>query len=169
MRITLETDDRLIAEEKPWFIAVMLSFGLLLFVGLGLLIMSVTLLGALVMAGIGGSLCLAALCIFVERLQIILDATDGIVTLRSRTLLRHREDILALDDLLRATGESTLSGGDASADPARLRLQVFRPSFVLRDGAGGTVLRPITEIYDSSPASGKLVRVINAWLERQRA
>jgi hypothetical protein len=45
---------------------------------------------------------------------------------------------------------------------------MYRPSRVLSDGAGGEVLRPITEIYDSSPASGAVVRAINLWLDRHR-
>lgn len=169
MKVTSQSPDLLIAEEMPWFIAVMLSLALLLFVGVGLLVSSQTLLGAFVMAGIGGGLCFAAICIFVERLQIILDARAGTATLRSRTILRHREEVLPLSDVLRATGESTLSGGDTSSDPARVRRRMYRPTLVLSDGAGGEVLRPITEIYDSSPASGTVVRAINDWLEERRA
>jgi hypothetical protein len=45
---------------------------------------------------------------------------------------------------------------------------MYRPSLVLADGAGGEVLRPITEIYDSSPAAGAVVRAINMWLDRHR-
>lgn len=168
MKIIQDTPDLLIAEEMPWFIAVMLSLCLLLFVGVGLLVSSQTLLGAFVMGGVGGGMCFAAICIFVERLQIILDARAGTATLRSRTILRHREEVLPLDDVLRATGESTLSGGDTSSDPSRVRRRMYRPSLVLSDGAGGEVLRPITEIYDSSPASGKVVRAINDWLVQHR-
>jgi hypothetical protein len=167
MRITRDTPDLLIAEAMPWFIAVMLSLGLLLFVGIGLLISSVMLLGTFVMAGIGGGMCLAAICIFVERLQLILDARAGTATLRSRTILRHREEVLPLADVLRATGETTLSGG-VDTDPSRVRRKMHRPSLVLSDGAGGEVLRPITEVHDSSPASGELVRAINDWLARHR-
>jgi hypothetical protein len=168
MKITHDTTSLLIAEDMPWLFAVMLSLGLLLFVGVGLLVSSQTLIGAFVMAGIGGGMCFAAICIFVERLQIILDARAGTATLRSRTILRHREEVLPLADVLRATGETTLSGGDTSSDPSRVRRRMYRPSLVLADGAGGEVLRPITEIYDSSPAAGAVVRAINMWLDRHR-
>ncbi|MBE0453376.1 hypothetical protein [Roseovarius autotrophicus] len=90
VKITHDTPDLLIAENTPWVIAVMLSLGLLLFAGIGSLVASQTLIGAFVMAGIGGGMCLAAICIFVERLQVILDARAGTVTLRSRTILRRR-------------------------------------------------------------------------------
>lgn len=168
MKITRDTPELLIAEETPWFIAVMLSLGLLAFVGVGLLVSAQTLIGAFVMEGIGGGMCLAAICIFVERLQIIFDARADTATLCSRTILRHREQVLPLADVLRATGETTLSGGDTSSDPSRVRRRMYRPPLVLSDGAGGEVLRPITEIYDSSPAAGALVRAINLWLERHR-
>ncbi|MGX0876440.1 hypothetical protein ACSSV4_001117 [Roseovarius sp. MBR-154] len=168
MKITRTTPDLLIAEETPWFIAVMLSLGLLLFVGVGLLVSSQSLIGAFVMGGIGGGMCFAAICIFVERLQIILDAQAGTATLRARTILRQREEVLPLSDVLRATGETTLSGSNAGIDPARVRRKLHRPSLVLSDGAGGEVLRPITEIYDSSSASGKVVRAINDWLAQLR-
>ncbi|WP_297768302.1 hypothetical protein [uncultured Roseovarius sp.] len=168
MKITRTTPDLLIAQEIPWFIAVMLSLGLLLFVGVGLLVSSQTLIGAFVMGGIGGGMCFAAICIFVERLQIILDARAGTATLRARTILRSRETVFALQDLLGATGESTLSGGTTSDDPARVRRKLHRPSLVLSDGAGGEVLHPITEIYDSSSTSGTVVRAINDWLTQLR-
>ncbi|PKQ12681.1 MAG: hypothetical protein CVT70_08060 [Alphaproteobacteria bacterium HGW-Alphaproteobacteria-1] len=142
MKITHDTPRLLIAEDMPWLFAVMLSFGLLRFVGIGLLVGSRTLIGAFVMAGIGGGMCFAAICVFVERLQIIPDARAGTATLRSRAILRYKEEVLPLADVLRASGETTLSGGE--------------------------VLRPITGIYDSSPAAGALVRAINLWLDRHR-
>lgn len=165
MKVTHTSSDLLIIEETPWFIAVMLSLFTLMSVAIGLLVMSQTLAGGLVFLLVGGGMGLAGVGIFVERLQLILDAGAGTATLRSRTIFRHRETVFPLSDVLRATGESTLSGGDTSTDPSRVRRKVHRPSLVLRDGAGGdALLHPITEIYDSSRSSTETVRAINSWL-----
>lgn len=169
MKVTQNTPDLLIIEELPWFIAIMLTLFTLLFAGVGLLVMPQTILGGLVFLLVGGGLGLGGIGIFVERLQLILDARAGTATLRSRTIFRHRETVFPLPDVLRATGESTLSGGDTSTDPSRVRRPVHRPSLVLRDAAGGTaLLHPITEIYDSSTSSAVTIRAINDWLSDLR-
>lgn len=169
MKVTTNHPDVLIIEEMPWFIAIMLSLFTLVFAGIGLLVIPQTVLGGLVFLLVGGGLGFAGVGVFVERLQLILDAREGRVILRSRTIFRHRETVFDLSDLIRATGESTLSGGDTSSDPARVRRPVHRPALVLRDGAGGApLLHPITEIYDSSRASAEVVRAINHWLAELR-
>lgn len=165
MKITANSPDLLIIEEIPWFIAIMLGLFTLLSAAVGLLVMPQTLVGGLVFLLVGGGMGLGAIGVFVERLQLILDAGAGRVTLRSRTILRHRETVFDLSDLIRATGESTLSGGDTSTDPSRVRRLVYRPSLVLRDGSGvAPLLHPITEVYDSSRSSADVVRAINHWL-----
>jgi hypothetical protein len=168
VKITHDSPDLLIVEDMPWLMAVGLGLFTLLLAGIGLLVMSETLPGGLVFVLVGGGMGIAAIGIFVERLQFILDGRTGTAILRSRTIFRHRETVLPLADILRATGETTLSGGDSSSDPARVRRRMHRPSLVLSDGAGGEVLRPITEIYDSSRNSAEIVRAINAWLDARR-
>ncbi|WP_417729271.1 hypothetical protein [Roseovarius sp.] len=170
MKITHTSPDLLIIEEMPWFIAIMLSLFTLFFAGVGLLVMPQTLVGGLVFLLVGGGLGLAGVGIFVERLQVILDARAGTATLRSRTILRHRETTIPLVDVIRATGETTLSGSGTDGDGTRVQRKLHRPSLVLRDGAGGTaLLHPITEIYDSSRSSAEVVRAINDWLDQRRA
>ncbi|MFU8778523.1 MAG: hypothetical protein ACNA7M_12770 [Roseovarius sp.] len=165
MKVTHNSPDLLILEEMPWFIAIMLSLFTLISAAIGLLVLSQSLLGGLVFLLVGGGMGLAGVGIFVERLQLILDARAGRVTLRSRSIFRHRETVFDLSDVIRATSESTLSGGDTSTDPSRVRRPVHRPALVLHDGAGGTpLLHPITEIYDSGRSSAEAVRAINQWL-----
>lgn len=169
MKITANSPDLLIIEEIPWFIAIMLGLFTLLSAAIGLLVLSQTLVGGLVFLIVGGGMGLAAIGVFVERLQLILDARADTVLLRSRTIFRHREEVFPLSDLLGATGESTLSGRDTD-DPSRARRRLYRPSLVLTDGreGGGQVLHPITEIYDSGRGAATMVRAINDWLERHR-
>lgn len=169
MKVTHSSPDLLMIEDMPWFMAIMLGLFTVFFAGVGLLVMPQTLVGGLVFLIGGGGLGFAGVCIFVERLQVILDARAGTAILRSRTILRHRETVFDLSDVIRATGESTLSGGETSTDPSRVRRPVHRPTLVLRDGAGGAPLsHPITEIYDSSRASAEVVRAINHWLAELR-
>ena len=169
MKITANSPDLLIIEEMPWFIAIMLSLFTLLFAGIGLLVMPETLVGGLVFLLVGGGMGLAGVGVFVERLQLILDARAGTAILRSRTIFRHRETVLHLSDVIRATGESTLSGSAVDTDPSRVRRKLHRPSLVLRDGSGDApLLHPITEIYDSNRSSTETVRTINDWLVNLR-
>lgn len=169
MKVTHNSPDLLILEEMPWFIAIMLSLFTLAFAAIGLLVLSQTLVGGLVFLLVGGGMGLAGIGVFVERLQLILDAGTFRVTLRSRTIFRHRETVFDLSDLICATGESTLSGGETSTDPSRVRRRVHRPTLLLRDGAGGPpLLHPVTEIYDSSRSSARAVRAINQWLSDLR-
>lgn len=170
MKITRNTPDLLVAEQVPWFMAVMLGLFTLGFSAIGLLVMPQTLPGGLVFLFVGGGLGLGATGVFVERLQLVLDARDATVTLRRRTIFRQQETVLPLDAVLAATGESTLSGRytDESDLPPR---RLHRPSLVLADGGagGGQVLHPITEIYDSGPGAALVVRAVNDWLAALRA
>lgn len=167
MKIKHNTPDLLIAEDMPWFIAIMLFIFIMAFVTPGVLMAFDGVPAGLLFAVAGGGMGFAGMAIFVERLQVILDATANTATIRSRTILRYRETVFPLTDVRYATGHTTLSGGES--DRSRPRRQVHRPSLVISDGAGeDDILHPVTEVYSSGGGTARLVRAVNTWLEQNR-
>jgi hypothetical protein len=106
----------------------------------------------------GGGLGFAALCVFVERLQVILDRREGLITLRRRTVLSYSETQLPLENLLRAEVESTISRKDGRSR------RLYRPSLVLQDSDGEAV-HPITQVYSNGGRTKQLVDAINKWIK----
>ncbi|WP_120502365.1 hypothetical protein [Roseovarius sp. EL26] len=169
MKIKYDTPDLLIAGETPWFIAIMLLFFTLVFVGIGMLVVSEGIWAGLIFVVVGGGLGLGAMGVFVERLQVILDAQADTLTMRSRTLFQYKEDVIPLNDVVRAGTESSLSG-TSTQDTSKPRQRVSRLVFILHDGAGtgGTVVQPMTSVMSSGGAAGNVTREINEWLKALR-
>lgn len=122
MKIRLNNSNIFVAEEMPWLIAIMLVFFIFAFVAPGLGIAFDRVWEGLLFALAGGGMGFAALCVFVERLQVIIDAREGLITLRSRTVLRYRQTVLPLDAFVRAKAEQTTSRkktatGNAASGP----------------------------------------------------
>ncbi|WP_234999401.1 hypothetical protein [Roseovarius albus] len=121
-----------------------------------------------VIALLGVGMGVAAMGIFGERLQIILDEQAGTATIRNRTIFRHKEELFPLKDLQKADRETTLTS--SASDPTELRYVVGRPALILDDGSGqgagqGTVRHLITGNYSNSGSAEILVKAINNWLE----
>ncbi|SLN18038.1 hypothetical protein ROA7450_00563 [Roseovarius albus] len=169
MKIKHDTPDLLIAGETPWFIAIMLLFFTLIFVGIGMLVVSEGIWAGLIFVIVGGGLGIGAMGVFVERLQVILDAQAKTLTMRSRTLFQYKEDVIPLENVIRAATESSLSGSH-SDDFDKPRQRVSRLVFVLHDGAGtgSTVIQPMTSVMSSGGAAGNVTREINEWLKAHR-
>jgi hypothetical protein len=169
MKIRYDTPDLLIAGETPWFIAIMLLFFTLIFVGIGMLTVSQGVWAGLIFVIVGGGLGIGAMGVFVERLQVILDAQAETLTMRSRTIFRYNETVIPLKDVIRAATESSLSG-TATQETSKPRQRVSRLVFILHDGAGmgGTVTQPMTSVMSSGGATGNVTREINEWLKALR-
>lgn len=169
MKIKRDTPDLLIAGETPWLIAIMLSFFILVFVGIGMLVVFQGIWAGLIFVVVGGGMGFIALSVFVERLQVILDAQADTLTMRSRTIFQYKQTVIPLPDVVRAATESSLSGS-ATDDFDKPRRRVSRLVFVLHDGAGtgGTVIQPMTSVMSSGNASGNVTREINEWLKAHR-
>lgn len=162
MKIKRNTPELFVAEEVPWFIAIALFFFIMAFVTPGVLIAFEGEWLGLVFALLGGGLGFAAMCVFVERLQLILDAASGTVVIRRRTILSHRETLLPLAEVVRAVTESTVSSGKS-------RQRLHRAALVLEDGTGeGETIHPVTEVYSSGGGAKKLVTGVNGWLQDRR-
>lgn len=163
MKIRRNTSDLLVAEQVPLLLALALFGFIMAFVTPGVLLVFAGEWLGLVFGTLGGGLGFAAMCVFVERLQVILDAASRTITIRRRTVLSHREITLPLTELIRATTESTRSSG-------KTRRRLFRPTLVLDDGTGnGEVVHPITEVFSSGTGAARLAAAINDWLSSHRA
>ncbi len=156
MKIKLNSANILVAEEMPWLIAIMLVLFIFAFVALGLGIAFDGVWEGLLFALMGGGLGFAALCVFVERLQVILDAREGLITLRRRTVLKYEQKVLPLDALLRAEAQWTTSRKDG-----RTR-NLSRPALVVTED-GAEKIYPVTQVYSNGPGTERLVNAINDW------
>ena len=160
MKVTRNTPDHLVVDVAPWGIGIGLVLFILLFVGIGLLVLPVTLPGGLAFILVGGGLGLAAFAIFVRRVQLILDRPAGTVTLRRRSLF----------------------GSDAETHPLAELAGAEVASHARRDRETDTVTRtervellfgkarvPLTEDYSSGGAHARVARAINDWLDSARS
>ena len=141
--------------------AIVLLLFTLIFVAIGLFLVFRGIWLGLIFAVVGGGLGLAAMAFLVERLQLILDAAARTATIRSRTMLRHRETELPLDSITHAIVEKTsrhTSGGKP----------LTRTSLIIAD-KGETRTHPITETYHGGGDAKTLTGVLNDWLKTHRS
>ncbi|MEQ9257582.1 MAG: hypothetical protein RIG84_00645 [Roseovarius sp.] len=162
MKIKRNEPDLLVAEEVPWFMAIMLFLFIMCFVTPGVLIAFTGEWLGLLFALMGGGLGFAAMCVFVERLQLILHAPSGTATIRRRTILGQSETSLPLAEVARAVVESRTSSQQSGS-------RLSRPALVLEDGTGeGALTHPVTQVYSSGNRAETLVRAVNGWLEARQ-
>ena len=168
MKIKRNTPDLLIAGETPWFIAFMLSFFILVFAGIGIGLISTGVWAGLVFLVFGGGLGVGGMAAFVERLQLIMDASAGTLTMRRRTIFSYNETVIPLDDVIRAGTESGKSGSASDFD--KPRQTVSRLAFEVRDGSGtgSTTIVPMTEVMSNGQGAARVTRAANEWLKALR-
>ncbi|WP_135502228.1 hypothetical protein [Roseovarius aestuariivivens] len=165
MRIIQNTPERLVAEEVPWLIAVMLFLFTMTFLGVGLAIAASGVPAGLLFAGAGGGLGCAALGVFVERLQLVLDARTGRAVIRRRTLWQRSETVLPLQRVLHATEER----GPGARRLSRPALVLAAPRIPGASDPSRETVHPVTEIYASGRAAARLVCAVNEWLDERGA
>ena len=154
MKVLQDTPDRLILDETPWFLALMLAGFILIFVGSGLFIMSSELVFGLVFAVFGGGLGAVVLIALVERLQVIFDRKAGTVTIRRKSLLRYKQVTHALQDVSHAELETTFGSKGTT---------LARPVLLLTGGMSAG-RHPLVTAYSNLSGPPKMVAAINAWL-----
>lgn len=166
MKVKTNIPDLLIAGDIPWLMAIMLLFFTLTFAAVGLLTLTQTWAG-LVFLFVGGGMGLGAMGVFVERLQLILDARAGTLTLRRRTLFRYSETVLPLKSVIRAETETDLGNHRDGPKPRR---SMSRLAFIVDDGStpGETVTHRLTEVMSSGDGAATVTEAINGWLTALR-
>lgn len=154
MKVTRNTPDQLIIDHFSIFLAIMLVVFFTVFVGVGVgMVLNGALLGLLFV--IAGLFFTGAMLYHTERVQVILDRSNGLLTIRRRNILRYSEVTHDLHALERAIIETSTSGEDNS--------QTHRATLVLTSGMSAGH-HPITEVYTSVPGPKRVANAINDWL-----
>ena len=154
MKVTRNTPQQLILSETPWFIGIMLILFILAFVGPGLLMVADGVWPGIFFALAGGGMGLAALAVFVRRVQVILDRPSDSLTIRRQSLLAYDTVTHRLSELSGAVLEQTRS------DKGRT---LSRPTLIFDQGMSAGA-HPIVEAYTSGKGPKRLVDAVNGWL-----
>jgi hypothetical protein len=157
LKLTSNTPQRLIVEDKPWFIAICISLLTLVMSHMSAkLLIEGSSLGYFYAAG--AIFCLVFFYIFVRRVQVIFDAEHRYIEVRQRTLFRMSCKRIELADVFEATIE------DMSSSEGE---QAFRISLVMAKGSK-TATQPLTKTYDNAMKGENLRNSINKWLSASR-
>lgn len=161
MKVTRNTSDQLILENKPWLIGSMLIFMFVVFVGAGLFAISAgQLLSGSVFALIGGGVSGLCFILLIRRTMVIFDRGTGTIDLRRKSMLgmtNVTHELKYLDRAIVETSRSTDSDGHTSV--------THRCAIVLIDGpSAGT--HPLTIVYSSGNGADQAANAINTWLSQ---
>ncbi len=156
MKITIDTPDLLVVENRPVFLALGLTLMILVFVAIGL---------GLVMAGewwgfpfalIGGGVGFVAFWGLVRRVQVVFHRPEAYVELRRRNIFGGSRVRHALDEIDRAEVEES-----HSTDSGR----TYRVVLVVERGQSAG-RHPVTLAYSSGSGHHRVAKAINAWLRQ---
>ncbi|MBO9410879.1 MULTISPECIES: hypothetical protein [unclassified Ruegeria] len=160
MKVTRNTPNQLILSNTPWFIGISLIFFILAFVGAGLFMATdggEGILFGLFFAVFGGGMGIGAFCVFVRRVQVILDRPSNSVLIRRQSVFGYDTVEHELRNLSHAEVETTTSTRD------RTTSKMHRPVLILEKGMSAG-RHPIVEAYVSGHGAQRLVDAVNNWL-----
>ncbi|WP_170763968.1 hypothetical protein [Ruegeria lacuscaerulensis] len=164
MKVTRNTQNQLILAKTPWFIGIMLVFFILAFVGPGILLMSAggeNIWFGLIFALGGGGLGFGAFCVFVRRVQVVLDRNRDSILIRRQSIFGYDVVEHVLSNLSHAELESTTSTREGRTST------LYRPVLVLDEGMSAG-RHPIVEAFSNGPGSDRLVDAVNDWLPARK-
>ncbi|CAD0186391.1 hypothetical protein RUESEDTHA_03299 [Ruegeria sp. THAF57] len=157
MKVTRNTPNQLILSNRPWLIGVMLVFFILCFVGAGLTMISEGNWSGILVALFGGGMGFGAFCIFVRRVQVILDRSTDSILIRRQSIFGYETVRHVLSNLSHAEVETTTSNGNNGSSTTH------RPVLILGQGMSAG-RHPIVSAYVSGHGSHRLVDAVNDWL-----
>jgi hypothetical protein len=155
MKVIRNTPQQLIVANKPWLTGIALILFILAFVGAGLLVATEEPLFGIPFALFGGGIGAVCFVAFVRRVQVILDCTSNLITIRTQSLYAYSEETHPLSQLNKAvleTTNSSLKHGNNSP--------MYRPSLDI----GGS-LHPMVESYTNTGGPARLVNAVNTWIK----
>lgn len=148
MKITRNTPETLVVEDRPWLLGAGIIAFVLFFAGTGMAILAegswTGLVGLAVGLGIGGFLFL----LLVRRTQLVLDRARGVGELRVRWALGSDRTPLMLEGLHAEVERHSTPDGET-----------FRVVLVQ-----GATRHPMSLVFTDHPGHAPLAAAINAWL-----
>ena len=153
MKVIEDRPERLTMERRPWILGLAIVAFTMVFVTVGLVMLLDGDLSGLIFALGGGGMGVVGIWAFVRRTRIIFDTATGTVTIRRRSLTGFTEEVLPLDQVDRASVQT--SRGD--------KTDTHRPVLVMKEGAAEPYV-PIVPVYASGRGAGRAAKVINTWL-----
>jgi hypothetical protein len=158
MRIRQDTPDRLVLEDRPWFLGSILAIVILVLTFLALVLGADSLWRGLGL-GLGAALFGVVFVIFVRRVIVIFDRTAGAMVIRTASLLGQTEMTRPLSDITKATVETTVNRSTSgsgrltsTSETHRVVLQVHGQSLAL------------TQVYSAGKGAASGAEAINRWL-----
>jgi hypothetical protein len=159
MKVTTDTPDLLIIEDRPIILGIALGAFILVFVGIGL---GLALNGepwGLLFALIGGGLGLGAFWAFVRRVQVVFHRPESYVEFRRRNIFGASRVRHALGEIERAEIEESSSSDNGTT---------WRVALVIEQGQS-VGRHPITLAYSNGSGHHRTADAINRWLDAARA
>lgn len=154
MKVTRNTPEQLIIDHFSIVLAIVLVVVFVVFVGGGaVMVLDGQPFGLIFL--IAGGVFSAGMLYFTERVQVILDRSSGLLTIRRRNILRYQEVTHDLDALERAVIETSTSNKNNK--------ETYRATLVLTTGMSAGA-HPITQVYTNMPGSKAVANAINDWL-----
>ncbi len=158
MKITTDTPDLLIVEDRPILLGLGLIVFIMIFVGVGIGLMLAGEGWGIVFALLGGGLGLLAFWAFVRRVQVVFHRPDDWVEFRRKNLFGGARVRHKLSDIGRAEIET--SHGSEGGVTYRVVLVFDRGQSVGR--------HPVTLAYSSGSSHHLVEAKINDWLGKTR-
>ena len=157
MKVTHDTPEKLIIENNPIWLAIFISVFGMVFVAVGLFLMSQEFWMGLLFAGAGLVVIVVFNLAFTRRTQFIFDHPGNLVDMRRKSLLGFTNRTWSLEHLDRAVIQSSRSDNSTT----------YRAALVFNGGMDpGTV--PITIVYSSGSGAERAANAVNNWLATQR-
>ncbi len=164
MKVTRNTPDQLILSNTPWLIGIMLAIFILCFVGAGLFMATEGgegILFGLFFALCGGGLGFGAFCVFVRRVQVVLDRRKNSILIRRQSVFGYDAVEHELSSLSHAEVETTTSTRDGTTS------KMHRPVLILEKGMSAG-RHPIVEAYVSGRGAQRMADAVNDWLPARK-
>ncbi len=158
MKVTTDTPDLLIVEDRPFILAVALTLFILVFVAVGFTVMMSGEWWGIIFALVGGGVGFGAFWGFVRRVQVVFHRPGAYVEFRRRNIFGGARVRHGLAEIGRAEVEESRSSDSGST--YRVVLVVDRGQSAGR--------HPVTLAYSSGRAHHRVAQAINAWLEAGR-
>ena len=158
MKVTTDTPDLLVVEDRPVLLALALTVFILVFVAVGFTVMMSGEWWGIFFALVGGGVGCAAFWGFVRRVQVVFHRPGAYVEVRRRNIFGGSTVRHGLAEIDRAEVEESRSSDSGST--YRVVLVVDRGQSAGR--------HPVTLAFTSGGAHHRVAKAINAWLEAGR-